>query len=131
MKEYPPDVMIERALRPGEPFDIVTAWWYVDYADPFDILNVLLDPKRNFSNFRDERWQSELERVATLSGPARYRAYGELALELARDAAPLVAFATGTSRDFFSARIGCQKVNPIYGVDLAALCLRREPQQHQ
>ena len=72
-----------------------------------------------------------LSLIAAESHPPYTEADFELALELARDAAPLVAFATGTSRDFFSARIGCQKVNPIYGVDLAALCLRREPQQHQ
>jgi ABC-type transport system substrate-binding protein len=124
-------VMIERASRPGEPFDILLAWWYVDYADPYDLLNVLLDPKGNLSHFRSEGWDIKLEQVAQLSGPARYRAYGELALELARDAAPWVPYATGTSRDFFSARVGCQTFNPVYGMDLAALCLQQEPQRHQ
>jgi hypothetical protein len=33
-------------------------------------------------------------------------------------------FATDASRDFFSARIGCQVYQPVYGMDLAALCLR-------
>ena len=28
------------------------------------------------------------------------------------------------SYDFFSARMGCQVSNPVYGIDLAALCLR-------
>jgi hypothetical protein len=28
------------------------------------------------------------------------------------------------SYDFFSARIGCQLYQPVYGIDLAALCVR-------
>ena len=42
-----------------------------------------------------------------------------------RTAAPLVAIANLTTRDFFSARVGCQLYQPVYGVDLAALCARR------
>jgi hypothetical protein len=38
---------------------------------------------------------------------------------------PVIAYATGTTREFFSARVGCQAFNPVYGLDLAALCLRR------
>jgi len=59
-----------------------------------------------------------------LSGPSRYRAYRQLQLELERDLVPAAAFATDASRDFFSARIGCQLYQPVYGIDLAALCLR-------
>jgi hypothetical protein len=33
--------------------------------------------------------------------------------------------ANTTARDLFSARIGCQTYQPLYGVDLAALCVRR------
>jgi hypothetical protein len=35
-----------------------------------------------------------------------------------------VAFANLTGEDFFSARVGCQVFQPIYGVDLGALCQR-------
>jgi hypothetical protein len=45
-------------------------------------------------------------------------------VELARDDAPWVAYATGASRDFFAARIGCQVFHPVYGMDLGALCIR-------
>jgi hypothetical protein len=44
---------------------------------------------------------------------------------MVRDAAPWVAFSTETSQDFFSARTGCQVYQPVYGIDLGALCLRR------
>ena len=63
--------------------------------------------------------------AARLAGDERYRVYGELDVDLARNAAPLVALANVTTRDFFSARIGCQLYQPVYGVDLAALCVRR------
>jgi ABC-type transport system substrate-binding protein len=125
VKEFPLGELIERATKPHAPFDILAGWWFVDYADPSDVLNVLLEPKYGLSHFDSAHANARLERVAQLSGPARYRAYGKLAIELARDDAPWVAYAVGTARDFFSARIGCQTFNPVYGMDLARLCVRR------
>jgi len=43
-------------------------------------------------------------------------------LRNAAPAAPLVNF---EEQEFFSARTGCQVYQPIYGIDLAALCLKR------
>ena len=60
-----------------------------------------------------------------LSGASRNRAASRLELELERDDAPAAAIGTNASRDFFSARIGCQVYQPVFGIDLAALCLRR------
>ena len=34
--------------------------------------------------------------------------------------------ATSLSHDFFSARMGCQVYQPVYGMDLAALCIRKK-----
>jgi YVTN family beta-propeller protein len=129
VREFPDDELIEKAGTKGEPFDIVTAQWGADWADPSTFLNVLFDqrirPRGNqLSYFFDAGLARKLQRVARLSGEARYRAYSALSVDLARNAAPWVAYATGTSRDFFSARIGCQVFHPVYGVDLAALCTR-------
>jgi hypothetical protein len=63
--------------------------------------------------------------AATLSGTARQRTYGRLAVDLARDAAPVAAWGVPDSRNLFATRIGCQAYQPIYGFDLATLCLRR------
>jgi hypothetical protein len=63
--------------------------------------------------------------VAPGCGAKRYRAASRLALELQRDLVPAAAFATTASRDFFSARIGCQVYHPVWGMDLAALCRRK------
>jgi hypothetical protein len=35
-----------------------------------------------------------------------------------------VPFASGTTTHFLSARMGCPVLHPIYGLDLAALCIR-------
>ena len=130
IREFPVDELFERAGTKGEPFDIITAHWGADWADPSTFLNVLLDQQikprgnLNVSYFTDAGLVRKLERVARLSGEARYRAYEALSVEVARDAAPWVAYATGTSRDFFSDRIGCQVFHPVYGMDLGALCIR-------
>jgi YVTN family beta-propeller protein len=130
IREFPKDELFERAGTKGEPFDILDSHWFADYADPSDFLNVLLDQRiaprgnLNVSYYTDAALGRKLERLARLSGDARYRAYAALSVELARDAAPWVAYAAGTARDLFSARIGCQIFQPVYGMDLAALCTR-------
>ena len=119
IREFPFEEVFERVGRKGEPYDIVIYHWGADYVDPYNFLNFLLAGK-----VRPE-YARKLERVARLSGDARYRAYESLSVELARDEAPWVAYATGDARDLFSARIGCQTFQPVYGIDLGALCLRR------
>lgn len=113
------------------PFDLVTGGTGIDYPDPFDILNTELDgnlitahQNDNVSNFNDPVYNRELEAAAKLSGPSRYDAYARLDADLVRNAAPMVAFANGTSQDFFSSRIGCQTYQPVFGMDITALCLR-------
>ena len=121
--------LFERAGTKGEPFDMITGNWLADYVDPADFLNILLDQhirprgNLNLSYFVDPELTRNLERVAGLSGEPRYRAYAALSVELARDAAPWVAYSNGAYRDFFSARIGCQTFQPVYGMDLGALCI--------
>jgi hypothetical protein len=78
----------------------------------------------NVGHFDEPRFERGLRRAAALSGPRRYRAYARLDADLAREAAPVVAYANETRNYFFSARIGCEMVQPLYGLDLAALCER-------
>ncbi len=80
----------------------------------------------NFSYFDDPAFNRKLKAAARLSGAKRYREYNKLALELQRVHAPAAAFTTTASRDFFSARIGCQVYQPVFGMDIASLCLRRQ-----
>ena len=46
--------------------------------------------------------------------------------DLAGKAAPIIAFGIALNRDLFAARIRCQIYQPIYGMDLAALCIKRQ-----
>lgn len=116
----------------GASFDLTTKGWWADYADPADFLNVLLDGRSihrsnndDVSYFADSHVEHELDAASRLTGAARARAYSKLARYLAANAAPWVPLASIEWYSFFSRRIGCQVLHPIYYVDLGALCVRR------
>ena len=118
--------LFRREYTPGEPYDLGWWGWSVDYPDPSDFLDIALagpvyDAHLNRDASRNRR---QLARLSRFSGEERLRAYGSLDIELARHEAPLATFANLTADDFFSARIGCQVFQPIYGMDLGALCRR-------
>jgi hypothetical protein len=76
--------------------------------------------------FNDPNYPRKLAAAARLSGPNRYLTYGNLDLDLARNAAPLAAYGNTQIHNLFSAPIGCQAFG-FYGIDLNALCIRRSP----
>jgi hypothetical protein len=78
IREFPFDELFERVGREGEPYDIVISHWGADYVDPDNFLNLLTGKVR-------PEYARKLERVARLSGEARYRAYESLSVELARE----------------------------------------------
>jgi ABC-type oligopeptide transport system substrate-binding subunit len=132
IKQFPIGVMYQKAGRKGARFDIISEGWVADYPDPFDFLNLLFSGGQihrentySLSYLDNAVYNEKLAAAARLSGARRYRVYSELADELARKVAPAIAYETDTSRDFFSARVGCQRYQPIYGMDIAALCVRR------
>jgi oligopeptide transport system substrate-binding protein len=118
--------MFDRTRDPSEPFDITYSNWFVDYADPYGYIN-----EQFASNgfrpglFEDPDFERRMAAAARLTGDARLRAYAKLDRDLAADAVPAVPFATGTANYFLSARMGCQVLHPIFGLDLASLCIRR------
>ena len=124
IKTVPYDTYFTTLGKPGHPFDLAWDGWLPDYIDPAAMLNSLLADSSFGPTFDDPAYRRRLAAASRLSGPERYLTYGRLDLELARDAAPLAAFDNLYNDDFFSARIGCQ-TNGIYGMDLAALCIRR------
>jgi len=125
---FPTGNLFSRLAKPGEPFDISYAGWYADHPDPSQMLNWLLDGSAGIPSLNDPAYQRRLAAAVHLSGPQRYLTYGALDLDLTRNAAPLVAYGNTSSHDFFSARIGCQTFG-IYGMDLAALCVRGSEHQ--
>lgn len=117
--------LFAEAPKRGAPYDMTWSGWIPDYLDPDAMLDVLLEQGTVEPTFVSPIWRARLRAAARLTGPKRYLNYARLDAELVRDAAPLVAFGNGSSLDFFSARIGCQVFTPAYGIDLAALCVRR------
>ena len=97
--------------------------WYAVYPIPQSFLGLpgirILD-----TPFDDPSYKRKVRAASRLSGPRRYLAYGALDVDTARNAAPVVAIGNKFNLDFFSARMGCQVFSPVFGIDLAALCIR-------
>ncbi|MFN2470026.1 MAG: ABC transporter substrate-binding protein [Gaiellaceae bacterium] len=95
------EALRRRAETPGEPWDLLWSGWAAD-SPHAAMLEGLLD--------------------RTLP-PVAGRDYARADAALSRDAAPIVPYLAAAARDFFSARTGCQLFQPLYGMNLAALCL--------
>ncbi len=125
VRQFPLGEMFSRSERPGEPFDLAYSNWFSDYADPSNFTNFLFGADGAFGALYDDpQMDLRLAAAARLPGEPRLRAYAALDEYLARRAVPAVPFASGTLTHFLSARMGCQVLHPIYGLDLAALCVR-------
>ncbi len=121
-----------RAGSRGAPFDLVLAEWFPVYTDPAGTLNYFFDGRSirakgnsNYSYFDDPAYDRKLAAAAALTGQQRYAAYATLEADLLRNAAPAAPVLHHDEQEFFSARVGCVVYEPIYTIDLAALCLRR------
>ena len=119
-----------RIGRRGEPFDMAVGGWYADFPHPFDFLR-LLDGRTIRANtnddtayFNDPAYNRRLDAATALPSPARENALGRLAVDVARTEAPWAAVANDRTHDFFSDRIGCQRWNAGFGLDLGSLCIR-------
>jgi ABC-type transport system substrate-binding protein len=126
--EFPEDVYFDALAAPDRPWDMARFGWAMDYADPFNFINSLYGPDAvaEPSNFRDPGMWRRMEAASRLSGEERLRAYAGLDRDLAARAAPAAAVSSGTVDNFLSARMGCEVLHPLYGLDLAALCFRDE-----
>ena len=114
----------------GEPYDIAFEGWQADYPDPYDFLNVLLDGRTirdannvNFSYLNDPAVNAKLDAAAATTGAARAVAYAKLDEEITRDVSPLVVWGVDNDRDFFSGNVGCILHHPVYGIDIATMCM--------
>jgi ABC-type transport system substrate-binding protein len=131
VKEFAIGDYFARLGHRNEPYDLAVSGWQFSSPDPGAVLGIFdgstigQSGNQNLSYYNDPAFNRKLKAAAKLSGSKRYRTYSRLALELERDGVPAAAIGTSTSHDFFSARIGCQVYQPVYGMDLAALCLRK------
>jgi len=111
-------------LGPRGAYDIGFSPWVPDYLDPYAALNVRFDGRfagtTNWARFDSPTYNRLLRRAAVLQGPTRYRAFGQLDVRLARDAAPMVAVDVLNDANLVSSRIAC--VSRPFG--LTGLCLK-------
>ena len=128
IKQFPVTLYFEKLLKRGEPFDIAWSGWLANLPDP-DLLNDLFAGKSignpaaaNESYFNSPVYNERLEAASRLTGSARYRTYGRLDVDLARNAAPAIAYGYDSALTLVSQRAGCVVVNPY--LDLAAVCLK-------
>jgi hypothetical protein len=97
--------------------------WLPDDPDPAARLNRLLEDATTIPTFRDPTYRARLAAAARLTGAERHLTYARLDGDLARNAAPWVAFGNLSRPDLFSARMGCQTYG-VDGIDLGALCIK-------
>ncbi len=127
VRELPVEEWARSALSSDPQWDLTYWGWIFDYSDPYSFINNQFGPGAEHpGDFRDPDLWRRMEAAARLTGEERLRAYARLDRDLARRAAPAVPYASGIVTHFLSARMGCQVLHPLYGLDLAALCVRDE-----
>ena len=126
VKHFPVNDLLTRERRPGEPYDLFLGGYAGNYQDPADTFDPSIDGAGVLAanSFQDAAVDREAAADDRLTGQARIRAFARLDIELARHVVPAAAFAVGLTADFLSARMGCVTYQPVYGMDLAALCVR-------
>jgi ABC-type oligopeptide transport system substrate-binding subunit len=131
VKPFARAVQIQKEGTRGEPFDITSEGWIADYADPFDFIDVLLNGSNlhesnnnNVAYFNDPKYNAKMTAASRLSGSARYSAYGNLDVDIMKNAAPWAPRNNFNNRILLSKRVGCFTYNAIYGTDLAAACIK-------
>jgi peptide/nickel transport system substrate-binding protein/oligopeptide transport system substrate-binding protein len=124
---FPGNLLFEKLKSGQHDFDIGRAGF--GFVDPPQILSQLFDGRTigrpdnvNWSYFNSPKYNRLLDRAASLTGEGRYRAYGELDVQLSRDAAPAIPLAFANFIAFVSRRTGCVVLNPAF--DLTAVCLK-------
>jgi peptide/nickel transport system substrate-binding protein len=117
----------ERLAVRGEPWDLALVLWTPNLPDAHAYINLLLEGRfvgrTNMAGFASSGYDELMRRAARVpQARARNRAYGELDVRLARDAAPLAALNVVNEATLVSARVGCIVLRPV--LDLTAVCLK-------
>lgn len=97
-----------------------------DFADPMALMAQIFDVQRSHTRpvgELDTSWQRRLAIARTLAGPRRFQELGAFDVAVMRDLAPIVPLWVWNERIFVSARVRNVVVNPLYGLDLAAIRL--------
>ncbi len=122
LRPQPFGVAIKTMGTKGNDIDIYTAGWIADYFDPYDFINVLLDGgniqdanNNNYAYYNSARFNKAMDAASKLTGQARYKAYGQLDVDIMKTDAPWAPVFNYTSRDFISANTENFIFHPVYG----------------
>jgi YVTN family beta-propeller protein len=117
--------MFARLFNPEEAFDVSLWGWIGEDPDPSNFMDGMFELFPSTGFLDRTRLGSRMRAASRLAGDARIEAYAALDRDIAARAAPFAPYLSGVRTDFFSARMGCQVDHPLYGIDLAALCVRK------
>ena len=133
------DDLFGELQNPRTRFDLLLIGWYVDFADPANFVNGLLDFERPLGYgfpeprafYDDRRYITRMRAANRLYGDERASAYRDLVADMMRESPPGAVYQTRAGpAQFFSERVdpACVVMRPQDGgvADLAALCLREE-----
>jgi peptide/nickel transport system substrate-binding protein len=130
-KAFTRSVQFQNEGVKGVAMDIANEGWIQDYPDPYDFMNILLSgdniPKtggNNFSYYDVPKYNQEMDHANTLSGNARYQAYGSIATDMMTNNPPWAPWLFTNNIDFFGPKVGCTVDTPSYIMDLTTMCLR-------
>jgi hypothetical protein len=112
------------------PADLVLSGWAPDYPDPYDMVNVLLDPAVSAPGipklFADPRWLARIRAAAAAPLGRRAATYARLDRGLALGPAPLAVLGSRPGvPELVSSRLGCLSYDQ-GRLDVAGLCLQRD-----
>ena len=117
--------MIARLGRQGEPYDLAFGGYcgLPTTPTPANFLNYLVGTGAvGYPAVRRSRLPAQGAAAAKLTGPPRYLAYGKLDVDTSRNDAPWVPI--GNASHMTSSPPGwAARFQPVYGMDLAALCI--------
>jgi peptide/nickel transport system substrate-binding protein len=111
-------------------YDINWSAWGADYNDPFDFINILLDgttigptSNNNDAYYNNPKFNNQMHKAALITaGDNRDKAFDALDKAMMAQDPPWGPMFNRTNRLFVSSHIGCFTYNPVFEVDLAALC---------
>jgi ABC-type transport system substrate-binding protein len=110
-QHFPPGVLVDKAERRGAAYDAIIVGSSSLTADPFDFEALLLGDLKasgntNLSYFNNPEINRKLQAASLLTGPARYKTYGNLDILITKNYAPWAAYDNRNEREFVSKRVG-------------------------
>lgn len=119
----------EKMATRGEPFDLGLEGWGMDYPDPSNFINVLLDGRRiqadnnvNVSYFNNATMNKAMDKANSLAGQARLDAYGALDRVLMKNYAPVAPYISTNARILTSTKVGCYGYTSIQSTLFTQIC---------